>query len=371
MSQGPFSQSPFSRDSGVGSVTPQSSSTSTVAPAATTASTANSVFSRIGSTASQGLQSIDSGARNAYNYASNQTNQALQYAASARQNLQSTLGGYDKYLGNMVSGSSIFSKMIFLIAVVVVFLLLVSVGTAIITAVSNYSRKPYLLKNLKSGTEQVVIPQDPRTAHSVPLLRSRNQEPGVEFTYSTWIYIDELPRIPEGTTGPIYKHVFHQGTPDGFTKEGMSQPVNTPGLYITTSAAENGAKQNVDLTVVMSTFEDPQEQIILRDIPLDKWIHVVIVLKGQVLDVYINGTIAGRHILSGGPMQSYGPLNMSLNGGLTGKMSTTQYFAYALSPVQIANISSVNPSLQEAHNGIDNPFPPYLSLRWYTGSSSI
>jgi hypothetical protein len=169
--------------------------------------------------------------------------------------------------------------------------------------------------------------------------------------------------------------VFHQGSPDKFTSEGLSQPINTPGLYIMTqndqSTGTNKNLQEVSLMVVMSTFDDPMESIVIRDIPLEKWINVVVVLKGQVLDVYVNGTIAGRHILKGVPMQSYGPLNMSLNGGFTGKMSTTQYFAYALSPVQIANVASVSPSLVEASGGIENPFPPYLSLRWYTGSSSI
>jgi hypothetical protein len=379
----------MSLDSGLGS-SPAPSTTSSLrappvatTPAATSSSNpwsrftqqASSAADRVGSALSSGYNYVGSNARNYVTQANNYTNQGFQNLKSGLTDFQSRLGSYDQYLGNITSGTSALSKIIFLVAVVVGFLILVSVGTKIITAATTYSKKPYLLKNLKSGTEQMVIPQDPRTAHSVPLLRSSNQEPGIEFTYSTWIFIDELPRIPAGATGPMYKHVFHQGSPDKFTSEGLSQPINTPGLYIMTQNDQStGTDQNlqeVSLMVVMSTFDDPMESIIIRDIPLEKWINVVVVLKGQVLDVYVNGTIAGRHMLKGVPMQSYGPLNMSLNGGFTGKMSTTQYFAYALSPVQIANIASVNPSLVEASGGIENPFPPYLSLRWYTGSSSI
>ena len=381
----------MSLDSGLGSSltrsTPSTFGTASAAatPAASVSSNpwsrftnqASSAASRVGSAVTSGYNYIDSNTRNYITRASNLTNKGLQDFRSGLGRASSAFGNYDKYLGTVASGTSVFSKIVFLIAVVVGFLVLVSIGTKIITAATVHSKKPYLLKNLKSGTEQMVIPQDPRTAHSVPLLRSNNQEPGIEFTYSTWIFIDELPRIPAGSSGPIYKHVFHQGSPEMFTEDGFSQPINTPGLYIMTQNTQgtktnpNPNLQDVSLMVVMSTFDDPMESVVIGNIPLEKWINVVVVLKGQVLDVYVNGTIAGRHILKGVPMQSYGPLNMSLNGGFTGRMSTTQYFAYALTPVQIANIASVSPSLKEAAGGIENPFPPYLSLRWYTGSGSI
>jgi len=270
----------------------------------------------------------------------------------------------------LFSGASIFSKMLFLVAVLVAFLVMVSIGTAIISSLTAFQKNPKLLSNLKPGTEPVVIPQDPATAGSIPLLRSKNEGSGVEFTYSTWIYVNDVPQPQSLPSQAKYKHIFHKGAAGDFSKDGMSQPVNTPGLYIS-SEATDGGNQMVDLAVVMSTFEDPMETIIIKDIPLNKWINVIIVLKGQVLDVYINGTIAGRHTLKGVPMQSYGPLNMSLNGGFAGRMSTTQYFSRALSPVQIANVASVHPSLQEKGGSLENPFPPYLSLRWYTGSAAI
>jgi hypothetical protein len=273
-------------------------------------------------------------------------------------------------LMNTIMGADLFSKLLFLVVVVITFLVLVSVGAAIISGITTYSKSPTVLGNLKSGTESLVIPQDPATANSIPLLRSKNQGPGIEFTYSTWIYVDELPP-PSSLPAPTkFKHVFHKGAAGTFTSDGLSQPVNSPGLYIASDAADNG-RQSVSLYVVMSTFDDPMESLEIHNIPLDMWINVVIVVKGQMLDVYINGTIAGRRVLQGVPMQSYGPLNMSLNGGFTGNMSTTRYYAYALSPVQIAGIASSAPSLKEKSGGLANPFPPYLSLRWYTGSSAI
>jgi len=369
-------------DSGVGSATPRSSfSTPPEASAAPPPpSTEDDFFDRLRGQLDDTASNIGSAASSFGDRVRSGITDAVGHARASARDIQAELGrataGLPTFnatgdrLENLLTGASIWSKLLFLVAVLVAFLVMVTIGTTIISSLTAYSKNPMLLKNLKLGTEPVVIPQDPATTGSIPLLRSKNEGAGVEFTYSTWIYVNDVAR-PQSLPSPAkYKHVFHKGAAGEFTKDGMSQPVNTPGLYISSEATDAG-KQKVDLAVVMSTFEDPMETIIIKDVPLNKWINVTIVLKGQVLDVYINGTIAGRHTLRGVPMQSYGPLNMSLNGGFAGRMSTTQYFSRALSPVQIANVASVHPSLQEKGGSLENPFPPYLSMRWYTGSAAI
>jgi hypothetical protein len=370
-------------DSGVGSATP-SSSFLTPARAGSLPppppSTEDDFFDRLRGQLNDTASTIGAAASSFGDTVRSGVSDAVGQAQASARNVQSeldrataglpTLNATGSQMETLLSGASIWSKMLFLAAVLVAFLVMVSIGTAIISSLTAYQKDPKLLNNLKPGTEPVVIPQDPATAGSIPLLRSKNEGAGVEFTYSTWIFVNDVAR-PQSLPSPAkYKHVFHKGAAGDFTKDGMSQPVNTPGLYIS-SEATDGGKQKVDLVVVMSTFEDPMETIVIKDVPLNKWINVIIVLKGQVLDVYINGTIAGRHTLKGVPMQSYGPLNMSLNGGFAGRMSTTQYFSRALSPVQIANVASVHPSLQEKGGSQENLFPPYLSLRWYTGSAAI
>ena len=366
-------------DSGVGSATLRSSF-SARPPPPPPPSTQDDFFDRLRNQLDDTAASIGSTASSFGNAVRSGVSDAVGQAQASARNVQAeldrvtadfpTLNAAGSRMEAVFSGASIWSKMLFLVLVLVAFLVMVSIGTAIISSLTSYKKDPKLLSNLKPGTEPVVIPQDPATAGSIPLLRSKNEGAGVEFTYSTWIFVEDVPQ-PQSLPSPVkYKHVFHKGAAGDFTKDGMSQPVNTPGLYIS-SEATDGGKQKVDLAVVMSTFEDPMETIVIKDVPLNKWINVIIVLKGQVLDVYINGTIAGRHTLTGVPMQSYGPLNMSLNGGFTGRMSTTQYFSRALSPVQIANVASVHPSLQEKGGSLENPFPPYLSLRWYTGSAAI
>ena len=95
----------------------------------------------------------------------------------------------------------------------------------------------------------------------------------------------------------------------GNTAPGMSFPNNAPGLYI--------APNTNDLVVVMNTFENPSETIIVPDIPMNKWVNTIIRCDNTTLDVYVNGTIIKRHQLSGVPRQKYDDVYVAANRGVS------------------------------------------------------
>ena len=53
------------------------------------------------------------------------------------------------------------------------------------------------------------------------------------------------------------------------------------------------------------------------------------------MDVYINGTIALRHIFNSVPKQNYGNVYVNMNNGFNGLLSDLWYHDYALSGTQI------------------------------------
>jgi hypothetical protein len=55
----------------------------------------------------------------------------------------------------------------------------------------------------------------------------------------------------------------------------------------------------------MNTFSVINEQIVIPDLPLNKWVNVIIRCENTTLDVYINGTITRSHMLHGVPKQNY------------------------------------------------------------------
>ena len=97
---------------------------------------------------------------------------------------------------------------------------------------------------MKDGTEAMTITQALGGKSSIPILRSRNEYEGVEFTYSFWIYVNNLEYKDELD----FKHVFNKGSSPNSTGEGGSGlfgPNNCPGVYLYTG--KKNVSQDDDL----------------------------------------------------------------------------------------------------------------------------
>jgi hypothetical protein len=108
------------------------------------------------------------------------------------------------------------------------------------------------------------------------------------------------------------------------------------------------------------------EEILIPDIPLNKWVNVIIRCENTTLDVYINGTITRSINLIGVPKQNYGDVYVAMNGGFSGNISNLWYYNYALGTSKIQSIASDGPNTKMiGTSGMsDNAFD-YLSLRWF------
>jgi hypothetical protein len=138
----------------------------------------------------------------------------------------------------------------------------------------------------------------------------------------------------------------------------MIQPNNAPGLYI--------APNTNSLVVVMNTFNVINEEIVIPDIPINKWVNVIIRCENTTLDVYINGTIARSINLVGVPKQNYGDVYVAMNGGFDGYISNLWYYNYSLGTAAIQKIINGGPNTKMiGGNGLADTTYNYLSLRWF------
>ena len=95
-----------------------------------------------------------------------------------------------------------------------------------------------------------------------------------------------------------------------------------------------------------------------------------VVVRGRNLDVYVNGNIAKRHILTGVPKQNYGNIYVGSNNGFQGKLSNLTYFNQAIGTREIYNILRLGPDLRITRNAnLLNKEFDYLSLNWFLGRS--
>lgn len=264
--------------------------------------------------------------------------------------------GSNKYLKSskdFLESNTLVAKVSFLLLIVIIFILLLRIGVSILSYFFTPSQSPKLVTGIKDAKKILVVEQDPNVAGSKPIMRSRNQRDGIEFTWSVWLYVDDL-QYKNG----VYKHIFHKGGDNiQFSGDdiGINYPNNAPGLYID--------KDTNNLVVVMNTFDSINERVIVKDFPMNKWFNVMIRVEGHKLDVYVNGTIVVRHILNGVPKQNYSKVYVNLNGGFSGLLSDLWYHDYALSITEIMSVINNGPNMKMEKQDLDKP--PYLSLRWY------
>lgn len=259
---------------------------------------------------------------------------------------------------SFLQSNTLIAKFAFLILVLVGFMILLNLGTKIISYFTKPSGDPKLINGTMNAANEVIISQDPKNTQSIPILRSNNQNKGLEFSWSTWIYINDTSKSPR------YSHVFNKGNAT-FDKDGLATVNNGPGLYID--------NENNDLVVVMNTVDvdNPIETLIVKDIPLRKWFHCVIRVENTDLDVYINGSIVGRSQMQDVPKQNYENVNICKNGGFNGNLADLQYFDKAISIFQINNIVSWGRNTNAANenaSGDATDFPYYLSNLWYSNN---
>ena len=271
---------------------------------------------------------------------------------------QFTTNSYTNSTKEFFESNSLVAKVAFLLLVLFAFLILLRLGISMLEYFTNATGSVKLIDGMVEAKQLIVIPQDPEAKGSITINRSVNENKGIEFTWSVWIYIDEL-TYNSGS----YRCVFYKGNdfasdPNNTDNQGLNFPNNAPGLYI--------APNTNSLVIMMNTFNVINEEIQVNDIPINKWVNVIIRCQNNTLDIYINGTIIKSHHLNGVPKQNYGDVFVATNGGFSGYISNLWYYDYGLGINQISDIYSKGANTQKiGTNGVELNNFNYLSLRWF------
>jgi hypothetical protein len=231
-----------------------------------------------------------------------------------------------------------------------------------------------------TGSASKVIMQDPANSSSKTLVFSENQLTGIEFSYSTFLYISD--DTVDDTDG--WKTVFYKGY------QSSPFPLCGPGVFVSSKSNSNSGPV---LRVVMNTYDSWFNAIDVKQIPFNKWFHLALVLRNNAMEVYVNGNLATKRVFNGTlPYQNYQPLNLFpsvttssgdfissasnpvkgippgenfvIRGKASGYISNLYYFSYALSYSEIQSSLNIGPSSQFDQGSMDKP--PYLIDSWWT-----
>jgi hypothetical protein len=217
----------------------------------------------------------------------------------------------------------------------------------------------------------ITIHQNPnKYPDAKPIGLSMNERSGIEFAYSFYVYA--LPKTFDGHAN--FKHVFHKG----YT---FAWPLMGPGVFF--KGDEN------TMRVVMNTYKNPYVYADIKNMPVQKWVHVVLNCVKGGLDIFVNGNLASRipftdtlpyqnfqdvvifsttnsNILGQANMPaSIGSNPFPLAGSFSGYLSNLKYARYALSVNEIQALMNAGPSAKKADKVMDKP--PYMADDWWAG----
>lgn len=252
---------------------------------------------------------------------------------------------------DFMESNSLVSNFAFLLLVIFLFIILLRVCISSLVYFMKPADSPHIIDGMVDAKQMMVFQQDPSQSGAKTIYRSINANDGIEFTWSVWIFMNSM------TTTETYKHVFSKGN---YTigSNGMMNPNNAPGLYI--------APNTNTMVVVMNTYQVINEEITIPNIPINKWVNVIIRCQNNTLDVYINGTISRSINLVGVPKQNYGNVYIGANGGFDGYVSNLWYYNYGLGTSAIQKLVENGPNTKMiGNNGIDDTMYNFLSLRWF------
>lgn len=228
--------------------------------------------------------------------------------------------------------------------------------------------------------------QDPSNPQTVYLPVSQNQLTGIEFSYSTFIYVDDS-TFTNNTSPQQWSTVFYKGYESG------PFPLCGPGVFVSTDNNNNPV-----LRVIMNSYTSWFNKVDVTQIPVKKWFHLVLVLSANnSMNVYINGNLANKLVLDGTiAYQNYEPLNVLstfktvttthfdnssstdntprrgippgetfvINGAMTGFVSNIVYYSYAIGYSEIQALLQMGPSSKMDTQSMTAP--PYLIDTWWT-----
>ena len=263
---------------------------------------------------------------------------------------------------DFLESNSLVAKVAVRLLVLFVFVLLFRLGMMLLGYFLTPSNNPLLIDGMVDAKQLIVIPQEPDNPNSITIKRSVNASDGIEFTWSVWVFIDDLTY-----NSGQYRCVFYKGNdfssnPNAPTEEqqGLNFPNNAPGVYI--------APNTNNLVIMMNTFNVINEQVTVEDIPINKWFNLIIRCQNTTLDIYMNGLIVKSYELHGVPKQNYGDIYVAPNGGFSGNISNLHYYSYALGTSEINRLVTRGPNTNMKNSlaaSMKLKNPNYLSLRWY------
>jgi hypothetical protein len=179
--------------------------------------------------------------------------------------------------------------------------------------------------------------------------------PSPNFTYSIWFYLDDW-NYNVGKTKPIFARTTQPLTSAGIDNL-TENDIYCPKIIFQTN--KNAIDIIIDCQPVRQGLSRPRDVCTINNIPIQKWVNLMVSVYGITEDVYLDGKLVKTNILPAPPATTLLTANANAyitpNGGFSGFTNKFQYWGDATNPQQAWN------TYQSGYGGnwITNMFSQY------------
>jgi len=143
------------------------------------------------------------------------------------------------------------------------------------------------------------------------------------YAYSAWFYIDDWS--------------YRYGEPKIILGR-LDSDLN-PSPSITLGAIENNLQIETTVYSSSKSSNSSKHTCNVANVPIQKWVNVIVSLYGRTMDVYIDGKLVRTCVLPGvAKIANNAPIYVTPLGGFSGYTGNIHYYADSLNPQQAYNI---------------------------------
>ncbi len=169
------------------------------------------------------------------------------------------------------------------------------------------------------------------TIAATSLAKNSNTQNASNFAYSIWFYVDDWNYL-YGNPKVIFGRMGATSQANGGYMKGVSGTDPCPAVVF--SPVEN----NIVVSLGCYSGNDSSTVVhncTISNVPIQKWVNLLISVYGRTLDVYLDGKLVKTCILPGiAKINAEAPVYVTPQGGFSGWTSKFQYWANALNPQQ-------------------------------------
>jgi len=214
-------------------------------------------------------------------------------------------------------------------------IILVIVIILILITLRYMLSNPYNLQGLQNGQTATVI-----SASS--LATNGSSVPSSNFAYSIWFYVNDW-NYRYGEPKVIFGRMGSSSSSSTSSIEGISGLDPCPAVVL--GALENniavslGCYPGIDQEPTTSGGTTVIHTCLVSNVPIQKWVNLVISVYGRTMDVYIDGKLVKTCLLPGiANINTNSNIYVTPSGGFNGWTSKFQYYPSPINPQDAWNI---------------------------------